>query len=404
MQKVNVSAPALAFTLAGLAMLGPFSVDTYLPAFPAIQHEFAISTFELQQTLSIYIITFAVMTLFHGALSDSFGRRPVILASLAIYVFASIGCAFAESYGQMLLFRSAQGFSAGVGWVVGRAIIRDSFNDHEAQRLLSLIIMIFGIAPAVAPVIGGWLHGAFGWRSVFVFLSLYGLLQLALCWWRVPETHPREARQPFAVVPLFRNYRQMASDSRLVLLCVALAFNFGGMFLYIASAPAIIYGLLDLNENQFPLLFVPSIAGVMVGAFLSGRAAGRLARPRTVAAAYAAMFCAAAFNIGYHAFQPAALPWTVVPVFLYSVGMALAGPSLQLLILDLFPRLRGTASSLQGFTQSLCTAFATGIVSPFVSGSGFTLALGQAAFVTLGCLCWMGYRRVIARGGDIKAA
>ena len=211
MQKVNVSAPALAFTLAGLAMLGPFSVDTYLPAFPAIQREFGISTFQLQQTLSIYIITFAVMTLFHGALSDSFGRRPVILVSLAIYVFASIGCAFAESYEQMLLFRSAQGFSAGVGWVVGRAIIRDSFNDHEAQRLLSLIIMIFGIAPAVAPVIGGWLHGAFGWRSVFVFLSFYGLLQLTLCWWRVPETHPREARQPFAVVPLFRNYRQIAS-------------------------------------------------------------------------------------------------------------------------------------------------------------------------------------------------
>jgi len=393
LQAARVSAPALAATLAGLAMLGPFSVDTYLPAFPAIAREFALSPFELQQTLSIYIITFAVMTLFHGALSDSFGRRPVILASLSIYVLASFGCIFTESYGQLLLFRAAQGFSAGVGWVVGRAIIRDSFNDHDAQRLLSLIIMIFGVAPAVAPVIGGWLYGSFGWRSVFVFLSFYGLLQLGMCWWRLPETHAREARQPFALGSLFGNYAKLAGDRGLVLLCAALAFNFGGMFLYVASAPAIIYGLLDLNERHFALLFVPSIAGVMIGAFLSGRAAGRIARPRTVAIGFALMFAAAAFNIGYHALAPAAFPWTVAPVMLYSTGMALAGPSLQLLILDRYPRLRGTASSMQGFTQSLCTAVATGLVSPAISGSGFTLALGQAAFVTLGCLCWTAYRR-----------
>jgi len=308
-------------------------------------------------------------------------------------VLSSFGCKFSASYCQMLLFLAAQGFSAGVGWVVGRAIIRDSFNDHEAQRLLSLIIMIFGIAPAVAPVIGGWLHGAFGWRSVFVFLTLYGLLQLAMCWWRLPETHPRDARHPFALAPLFGNYRRLAGDRRLVLLCATLAFNFGGMFLYIASAPVIIYELLDLNERHFALLFVPSIAGVMIGAFLSGRAAGRITRPRTVAIGFAIMFAAAAFNIGYHALEPAAFPWTVAPVMLYSTGMALAGPSLQILILDLYPRLRGTASSMQGFSQSLCTAVATGLVSPAISGSGFTLALGQAAFVALGCLCWTACRR-----------
>jgi DHA1 family bicyclomycin/chloramphenicol resistance-like MFS transporter len=393
LQKANVSAPALAITLAGLAMLGPFSIDTYLPSFPEIQREFAASPFELQQTLSVYIITFAVMTLFHGALSDSFGRRPVILVSLALYVLASIGCAFAGSFGQVLFFRAMQGLCAGVGWVVGRAIVRDAFNDHEAQRLLSLITMIFGIAPAVAPVIGGWLQGAFGWRSVFVFLSLYGVLQLALCWWRLPETHPKEARQPFAAGPLFRNYLRLAGDPLLVLLSVSIAFNFAGMFLYVASAPAIIYGLFDLDENGFPVLFVPAIAGIMVGAFLSGRMAGRVPRLLTVRIGFIVMFCAVAFNVGYHAFHPAALPWTVLAVMLYSVGMALAGPSVQLMVLDLHPRLRGTASSLQGFTHSLFTAIAAGLISPLVAHSGFTLAAAQAALLTGGCVCWILYLR-----------
>lgn len=397
MQGRPVSAPLLAATLAGLVMLGPFSIDTYLPSFPAIQREFAATPFELQQTLSVYLITFAVMTLFHGSLSDSFGRRPVILVSLAIYVLASIGCAFARSFDQLLFFRGAQGFSAGVGWVVGRAIIRDSFAGHEAQRLLSLVTMIFGLAPVLAPVIGGWLQGAFGWRSVFVFLSLYGALQLAVCWLRLPETHPREARQPFAPAPLFRNYLKLAGSARLVLLSASIAFNFAGFFLYIASAPAIIYGLLGLGEHHFPVLFVPTIGGVIIGAFLSGRLAGKISPPRTVVYGYAIMFGAVAFNVGYHALNPAALPWTVLPVTLYTTGMALAAPSVQLMVLDLFPQHRGTASSLQGFTHSLFTSITAGLVSPLLSGSGLTLALGALALVTLGSWCWMGYRRTESR-------
>jgi len=401
LQKHSVSASLLAVVLAGLVMLGPFSVDTFLPSFPAIQREFAISRLELQQTLALYLFTLAVMTLFHGALSDSFGRRPVILASLGIYVLASIGCVFAGTFGQLLLFRAAQGFSAGVGWVVGRAIIRDTFAGHEAQRLLSLITMIFGIAPAVAPVIGGWLQGAFGWRSVFVFLSLYAALQLALCWWRLPETHSREARQPFAAGPLLRNYLRLAGNPVLVLLCTSIAFNFAGMFLYVASAPAIIYDLLGLDESGFPVLFVPSIAGVMLGAFLSGRVAGRISPSLTVKIGFVIMFCAAAFNVGYHALNPAALPWTVLAVMLYSVGMALAAPSVQLIVLDLFPRLRGTASSLQGFAHSLFAGLTAGLVSPLVSGSGLTLAAAQAALVTGGCACWVLYRRADGRAARL---
>jgi len=403
LHRVPISAPLLAATLAGLAMLGPFSIDTFLPSFPAIQRDFGVTTLELQQTLSVYLITFAVMTLFHGALSDSFGRRPVILVCLALYVLASIGCALAQSFGQLLFFRGAQGFSAGVGWVVGRAIVRDAFTGHDAQRLLSLITMIFGIAPAIAPVVGGWLQDVFGWRSVFVFLSLYGALQLATCWLALPETHPPQARQPFAAASLVRNYLRILRNPRMVLLCVSIAFNFSAFFLYVASAPAIIYGLLGLTEYHFPVLFVPGIAGIMVGAYLSGRVAGRITRSRTVNIGYLIMFGAVAASVGYHALYPAALPWTVLPYLAYGIGMALAGPTVQLMVLDLFPQYRGTASSLQGFTHSLFTAITAGLVSPLISASGLTLALGAAALVMLGSLCWVGYRRIESRVAAVRS-
>jgi DHA1 family bicyclomycin/chloramphenicol resistance-like MFS transporter len=398
LQQRKVSAPLLAVTLAGLVMLGPFSVDTYLPSFPAIQREFAVPPLELQQTLTAYLAAFAVMTLFHGALSDSFGRRPVILGCLAIFVLGSIGCTFAQSFPQLLFFRGVQGLSAGVGWVVGRAIVRESFPGHDAQRLLSLITMIFGLAPALAPVIGGWLQGAFGWRAVFTFLTLYGTLQLAVCWRALPETHPREKRHPFAPAPLFRTYLMLASSPRLRLLSLAVALNFCGFFLYVASAPAVIYGLLGLTELHFPVLFVPGIAGVMLGAFLSHRMAGRVSRRHTVQTGYLVMFGAVAFNVGYHALYPAALPWTVLPYAAYAVGMALAGPSVQLLVLDLFPQNSGTASSMQGFAHAVFTAFTAALIAPLLSGSGLTLALGALGLLTLGCLSWVTYRRLELRG------
>jgi DHA1 family bicyclomycin/chloramphenicol resistance-like MFS transporter len=398
LQQAKVSAPLLAVTLAGLVMLGPFSVDTYLPSFPAIQREFAVTPLEVQQTLTAYLVAFAVMTLFHGALSDSFGRRPVILACLAIHVLGSIGCTFAQSFPQLLFFRGAQGCSAGVGWVVGRAIVRESFPGHDAQRLLSLITMIFGLAPALAPVIGGWLQGALGWRAVFAFLTLFGALQLAVCWRALPETHPREKRQPFSPAPLFRTYVRLASSRRLALLCLAAAFNFAGFFLYVAAAPAVIYGLLGLTEHHFPVLFVPGVVGVMLGAFLSHRMAGRVSRQRTVRIGYLIMFGAAAFNVGYHALYLAALPWTVLPYAGYAIGMALAAPSVQLLVLDLFPQNSGTASSLQGFTHALFTTFTAALVAPLLSGSGLTLALAALGSLTLGCLSWMTYRRLESPG------
>src|SRR5262245_45455136 len=177
-------------------MLGPFSIDTYLPSFPAIARDFAVTPLQVQQTLSAYLAPFAVMMLLHGTLSDSFGRRPVILMNLVLFTAATVACALARDFTQLVVFRVLQGLSAGAGIAVGRAIIRDSFEGFAAQRLMSLVTMIFGIAPAIAPVIGGWLQSAFGWHSVFVFLACYAAIMLVVCWRALPETHPPAARQP----------------------------------------------------------------------------------------------------------------------------------------------------------------------------------------------------------------
>jgi len=400
LQSRPLSTPLLAAILAGLAMLGPFSIDTYLPSFPAIAHEFAVSAPEMQQTLFAYLIAFSVMTLFHGTLSDSFGRRPVILVSLVLYALASVGCGLARVFEELLLFRSLQGLSAGAGMVVGRAIIRDSFSGHDAQRLMSMVMMIFGLAPAIAPIIGGWLQSGLGWRWVFGFLSLLGTLLVITCARRLPETLPRAARQPFAALPLLKNYLRLSSNPRLLLLCTTIALNFCGFFLYIVSAPAFIYNLLGLGEKQFAWLFIPGVTGVMFGAYLSGRMAGRVSSRRTVKFGYAVMFGAIVLNLVYSGLFEPAVPWSVLPVMLYSTGMSLAMPSVTLIVLDLFPHNRGLTASLQAFGQTFFNAIVAGFVSPFLSHSALTLALGMGGFLAAGWLSWMIYLRIESKAAS----
>lgn len=389
-----IALPVLATILAGLAMIGPFTIDTYLPAFPYIAADLQGTPAQMQQTLSLYLFAVALMTLFHGTLSDSFGRRPVILCSLLLYVVTAAGCALATTLPQLLFWRTLQGLSAGAGIIIGRAIIRDSQQGHDAQRLMSLVTMIFGIAPAIAPVIGGWLLSASGWRAIFWLLALYGAAMFIAAWRRLPETHPAAARQPFEALPLLRNYLRLGGNPRLVLLCLVVAFNFSGFFLYIVSAPAVIYGLLGLTATDFPWLFVPGIGGVMLGAFLSGRLAGRLTPRRTVLAGFLTMGCAAAMNITYCAWFSPALPWTVIPVMIYSTGMALAMPSVTVLTLDLYPQLRGTTSSLQGFAHSLFSGVTAGVISPLVSGSALALATAMGLLLLSGACAWMTYARM----------
>ncbi|MHB8848749.1 MAG: multidrug effflux MFS transporter [Burkholderiales bacterium] len=384
----------LTLLLAGLATLGPFSIDTYMPSFPAIQASLHASPLQLQQTLSVYLFCFAAMMLFHGSLSDSYGRRPIILVSLIAFIVTSIACVFAADIRVLMLFRGLQGLSAGAGMIVGRAMVRDLYSGPEAQRLMSHITMMFGLSPAVAPIIGGYLQIWFGWQSIFIFMALLGLLLLILSYYYLQETHALDKRQLFSFKPLINNYHQVASHPHFLLLAVTIALNFAGFFLYIASAPVFVLNILHLHENQFAWLFIPAISGVIVGAFLSGRLAGRATPQQTVAYAYGLLLTAAILNLAYSSLFTPSWPWAVLPVSLYGMGMSLAMPSITLLALDLFPQHRGLVSSMQGFVQTMLNAVVAGVVSPLLSFSPIYLALGMTGFLLSGRTVWAIYRRI----------
>ena len=390
--------------LAALATLGPFSIDAYLPAFAGIQSSLNASALEIQQTLSGYLFAFGVMFLFHGALSDSFGRRPVILVALALYTAASIGGALAQTVHALVLWRIVQGLSVGAGMVVGRAMIRDLFEAEDAQRLMSLVTLFFGLAPAIAPIIGGWLFVALGWRSVFWGLAAVGLLLLAVSARFLPETLPREGRHAFHPVPLLKGYEEVLINLKFLFLALAAGFNFNAFFLYIVSAPAFLGRHLGLGPQQYAWLFIPSIAGIMIGSQLSGRAAGRLSSRQTVNRAYGFMGAAAAANLAYTFLGHPSVPWAMVPIFFYGIGFAMANPSITILNLDLFPTRRGMAASLQGFVSGMVNTLTAGIISPALSVDLRALALGMMGMMLVGWWSWRLYLRFDAARGTLPPA
>lgn len=389
----SVGAWPLAILLAALAMLGPFSIDVYLPAFHAIGRDLAVAPLAVQQTLSSYLFAYAFMMLWHGALSDALGRRPVVIAGLAVYALATLGCAIAGNIETLWLFRALQGVCAGSGLVVGRAIIRDRFHGPEAQRVMSQITLVFGIAPAVAPVLGGVLLNALGWRSIFwVLLALV----IALLSWsakRLPETLPVGLRQSLHPRALWRNYVSVLRNRDFLLLATIPALNFAAFFLYIASAPSFLIDLLGVSSYGFAWLFMPMIGGVMIGALVSGRAAGKLSAAHTIGLGYLLMFAGATIQMAVAWYVAPGVPWHVLPIMIYTMGTSIVMPSATLLLLDLFPTMRGMASSLQGFLHFVLAAVNAGTIAPFLAQSLKGLAAGMAGFTVLSVALWTVYRQ-----------
>ncbi|WP_434514520.1 multidrug effflux MFS transporter [Dechloromonas sp. ARDL1] len=378
------STRSIATLLASLSALGPFSIDTYLPSFHEIGEKLHATPLEVQQTLSAYLFSFALMTLWHGAISDRFGRRKVILVAVGLFAIASAGCMLATRIEHLWFWRAMQGITAGAGIVISRAIVRDLFDGAEAQKLMSQITMMFALAPAIAPVIGGWLQTLFGWRSVFAFLVLAtGALWLA-CWKLMPETLPPDKRQSLRPTYLATTYWKVMTSPAFLTACAALALNFAGFFLYILSAPVFLMTHLGVPETGFLWLFGPAMAGLIGGSWLSGRLAGKVSLPRSIALGYALMGSAAGTNLLLNVSVPPGLPWSVLPIFGYTLGMSLAMPCLSIFALDPFPAQRGLAASCQTFFQSGFNGITAALIAPALWGSTLTLSLGMAGLMLIG--------------------
>jgi len=383
----------LAALLGSLGTLGPFAVDTYLPAFGGIAAALAASPLQMQQTLSAYLFGIAVMNLFHGALSDGFGRRPVLLVSLGVFVLASVGCALSSSVGALVGWRVVQGLSGGAGMVVARAIVRDLFDAVDAQRMMSQMTLFFGVAPALAPLIGGELFVRLGWTSIFWFLAVVGLLLWAACRFWLPETLPPERRQSLRLPPLLRGYWALASDARFVCLVLASNLPFNGFFLYIVSSPEWLGRHLGLAPTQFFVYFMLSIGGVMGGAWVCGRMAGRMSAQRQVRRGFVVMAAMAALNVALNLAFDAQAWWALWPVALYAFGWSMMTPLVTLMVLDLSPQRRGLASSLQAGFGAAINALVAGVVAPATMHGTRSLALASMGLFAAGVLAWLWVRR-----------
>src|SRR5690606_732785 len=379
----------LAILLAALGMLGPFSIDTYLPAFSGIARALDASPLQMQQTLSAYLFGYAFMNIFHGALADSFGRRPVVLWGVGAFTIASVGCALSPTIGWLVFFRALQGLSTGAGIVVSRAVIRDMFPPEEAQRGVSQVTIYFGVAPAVAPIVGGWLFVHVDWHGIFWFLALVGvLLWVANLRW-LPETLHPSHRQPFELRHLMRGYYQLLSDPRFVLLALASGVPFNGMFLYVLAAPAFLGTYLELGPTEFFWFFGLTIGGIMTGAWVSGRLAGRVPARRQIRYGFTVMLGIAVINLVANLlFEPHAW-WALPPIAVFAFGWALNVPAVTLMVLDLFPLRRGMASSLQAVVGSVANGIVAGVVAPIVMHSTVGLAATSLAMLGIGLGAWL---------------
>lgn len=388
----GVSTPSrarLAFVLGALAMFGPFSIDTVFPAFGAMARDLGGTPVAVQQTISVYLLGYGLMSLFHGAISDAVGRRPVILWGIAAFALASVGCALAGSLETLLAFRFVQGLSAGVGMIVGRAIIRDVFDGEDAQRLMSQVSMIFSIAPAIAPIVGGWILGFGDWHDIFWFLAAFSVALGALVWRVLPETHPPPRRLPLRAGVLVGNYVAMLRHRRFLWLVAVTTLNFAALFLYISSAPVFVLQHLGMGEQDFGWFFVPVIGGMMIGAWATGRAAGRFGARTMVAAGFACCLVATLANLGYAALSATfAFPWAVLPLVLLSFGVALVFPQLMIQMLDLYPTQRGSASSMQAFLSLMFQAGVAGLLSPLLSAEPWRLALAALLMSATAFALW----------------
>lgn len=384
--------------VAALGTLGPFSVDTPFPAFEAMRSDLHVSAADLQLVIGAYLFAFGLMSPFHGPLSDAIGRKPVIIGGVIVYVLASVGCALAPTLPVLLGFRVLQGLSAGGGVVVSRAIPRDVFEGAEAQRLMSTVMMLFGLAPAVAPVVGGLLLQAGPWRGIFWFMAVVGLLLVAAAVTALPETHPADRRTPLRVRPFVGSLLRPAGSLTFHRVAWAAALSFGGQFLYIGAAPIFVVDLLGEGELDFWKLFLPVIGGLMLGSFVSGRAAGRI-NGRLLATAglvVATLGTLVSVLLG-HLPHAASLPSAVIGPAIQALGAMAAYPVLQLTLIDLFPRARGAVVSLFTLFTLVLNALTSALLIPHVTGSVAALASTALCFEIAALLLWVWHLSAVRR-------
>lgn len=342
--------------LTALVAFGPLSTDLYLPSLPALVGVLNSDIATVQLTLSVFLAGFAVSQLVYGPMSDRFGRRPALLGGIAIYLVASAACALASSVEQLIVARFFQALGACCGPVVARAVVRDVYGRELAATVLSYMAMAMALAPAVGPVLGGWLTETLGWRSNFVLLTIFAATILVAVWGLLAETNTN--RDPEALKPgrLLANYILLLRSGPYIGCVLTAAFSYSGIFAFISGSSFVLINRLHLTPQQYGMSFGAVVLGYMGGSFLAGQLTRRVGSARMMRYGTAVSLAGGVVGMVLALADVAHLAAILVPVFFVILGCGLTLSNAMANAVGPYPMMAGLASALLGFMQMAVAA------------------------------------------------
>ena len=364
------------------------SLDMYLPAFPSIAVDLGVAEGDVQITMSTFLAGFAIGQMFYGPLSDTFGRRPVILVSLLIYGLVSALCATSGVIDDLIVLRAVQGLAGAAGSVLGRAVIRDVYDGPRLLKAMSMLMLVLTAAPMAAPLIGSYVLELWGWRSIFWTLASYAMLWSVLIVLTIPETLPQAKRLPIHPVAVGRVFAEVLSHKQAMGYTLTAAFGFAGMFAYITATPFIYMEIYGVTPQGYALFFAANIVAMAVFSAANGRLAGRFTGHQLLTGLTWVLVAAALAVLGAGVTGIGGVWGLAVPLFLYVGSLSAVAANGISGTLHSFGHSAGTASSVFGVFQFGLGSL-TGLVVSVLNGGtvlpmvGLVVSCAVLAFISL---------------------
>jgi DHA1 family bicyclomycin/chloramphenicol resistance-like MFS transporter len=379
----------------------PLSIDLYLPGMPAMEADFGVSAGVIQQSLSLFFVGLAGGQLLYGPLADRFGRRYPLLAGSLIYLAAGLLCALAPSIEWLLAGRLLQGFGAAAGPVIARAIVRDVYAGRRAAQVMSFVILVMTLAPLIAPVVGGWLTTALGWRANFWALVAFAVICLVMLLMALPETHPAERRPRTALRHLFAGYLPILRDRAALAYLGAGGMAFAALFAYVAGSPFVYTRVFGVAESNFGYFFALNVVGLLIGNLVNSRLVMHFGQQIMLTAGVLVM-ATASVSMLVMALAGITEQWLITPALFVALGtVGIIATNTVSGLLDRHPRHAGAASALFGVAQfglGALSAVGVGLVSvgPLLTMTLVMAAAALAATASVIALWWQLRRPALA--------